>query len=171
MAVMNVLLSFPFMLLAIILVAALGPSLRNAMLALVVSIAPARVRVIRGEVLSWRSRPFLDAARALGFGPARLLFREIFPNVLPLGLALVTIDVAIMMVGTAGLSFLGLGVQPPQSDWGSLISDGKDYLFGYGYLTLFPSIALGLVALAIAVVGDAVQDAFNPRLVADVRVK
>ncbi|HOQ98615.1 MAG TPA: ABC transporter permease, partial [Anaerolineae bacterium] len=163
MGLVDVVLAFPFMLLAIALVAALGPSLENAMLAVIISTAPARVRLIRGVTLSLSTMPFVDAARALGYGPLRILFVEIMPNVLALAVTMFSIDITIMITATAGLSFLGLGVQPPQADWGTMIADGKQFLSVAPHITIIPSLVLTLVCLSFGVIGDAVQDLLNPR--------
>jgi peptide/nickel transport system permease protein len=165
MGVVDVLLAFPFMLLAIALVAALGPSLQNAMLAVIITTIPARMRLIRGETLSLAARPFVDAARVLGYSSWRILFVEMMPNVMAIAITMFTIDITIMITATAGLSFLGLGVQPPQADWGTMIADGRQFLTVAPHITLIPSVALTLVCLCFAVVGDAVQDLLNPRAV------
>jgi peptide/nickel transport system permease protein len=163
MGIVDIMLAFPFMLLAIALVAALGPSLPNAMLAVIISTAPARVRLIRGQALSLVARPFVDAARVLGYSPPRILFLEIMPNVLALAFTMLSIDITIMITATAGLSFLGLGVQAPEADWGTMIADGKQFLTVAPHITLMPTLVLALVCLSFGVVGDAVQDYLNPR--------
>jgi len=165
MGIVDVLLAFPFMLLAIALVAALGPSLQNAMLAMVVTTAPARIRLIRSEALSLSTRPFVESARVIGSSPARILFREIMPNVLPTAVTVFTIDVAIMITATAGLSFLGLGVQPPQADWGTMIAEGKQFFSVAAHVTLVPSLVLTLVSLSFGVLGDALQELLSRRTV------
>jgi ABC-type dipeptide/oligopeptide/nickel transport system permease subunit len=165
MGLVDILLAFPFMLLAIALVAALGPSLQNAMLAVIITTVPARLRLIRGETLSLAARPFVDAARVLGYSSLRILFVEIMPNVMAIAITMFTIDITIMITATAGLSFLGLGVQPPQADWGTMIADGKQFMTIAPHITLIPSLALTLVCLCFAVLGDAVQDLLNPRAV------
>jgi peptide/nickel transport system permease protein len=165
MGIVDVLLAFPFMLLAIALVAALGPSLQNAMLAMVVTTAPARIRLIRSEALSLSTRPFVESARVIGSSPARILFREIMPNVLPTAVTVFTIDVAIMITATAGLSFLGLGVQPPQADWGTMIAEGKQFFSVAAHVTLVPSLVLTLVSLSFGVLGDALQELLSRRAV------
>lgn len=163
MGLVDILLAFPFMLLAIALVASLGPSLTNAMLAVIITTAPARVRLIRGQAFSLVTRPFVDAARVLGYSPMRILFVEIMPNVIPLAITMFSIDITIMITATAGLSFLGLGVQPPQADWGTMIADGKGFLMVAPYISLVPSLVLALVCLSFGVVGDAVQELLDPR--------
>lgn len=163
MGFVDVLLAFPFMLLAIALVAALGPSLPNAMLAVIISTAPARIRLMRGQSLSLVARPFVDAARVLGFSSPRILFREVMPNVLSLAVTMLSIDITIMITATAGLSFLGLGVQAPEADWGTMIADGKQFLTVAPHITLVPTVLLAFVCLCFGIIGDAVQDWLNPR--------
>jgi peptide/nickel transport system permease protein len=109
------------------------------------------------------TRPFVDAARVLGYSPLRILFVEIMPNVVPLAVTMFSIDITIMITATAGLSFLGLGVQAPQADWGTMIADGKEFLMVAPYISLIPSLVLALVCLCFGVVGDAVQDMLDPR--------
>lgn len=163
MGIVDVMLAFPFMLLAIALVAALGPSLPNAMLAVIISTAPARIRLMRGQSLSLVARPFVDAARVLGFSSSGILFREVMPNVLSLAVTMLSIDITIMITATAGLSFLGLGVQAPEADWGTMIADGKQFLTVAPHITLVPTVLLALVCLCFGIIGDAVQDWLNPR--------
>ncbi len=163
MGLVDVLLAFPFMLLAIGLVAALGPSLLNAMLAVIITTVPARIRLIRGQAFSLVTRPFVDAARVLGYSPLRILFVEIMPNVVPLAVTMFSIDITLMITATAGLSFLGLGVQAPEADWGTMIADGKQFLMVAPYISLVPSLVLALVCLSFGVLGDAVQDLLDPR--------
>jgi ABC-type dipeptide/oligopeptide/nickel transport system permease subunit len=165
MGIVDVLLAFPFMLLAIALVAALGPSLQNAMLAMVITTAPARIRLVRGEAMSLAARPFVEAARVVGSSPARILFREIMPNVLPTAVTVFTIDIAIMITATAGLSFLGLGLQPPQADWGTMIAEGKQFFGVAFHVTLVPSLVLTLVSLSFGVLGDALRELLSRQAV------
>ncbi len=165
MGIVDVLLAFPFMLLAIALVAALGPSLQNAMLAMVVTTAPARIRLIRSEALTLSTRPFVESARVIGSSPWRILFREIMPNVLPTAMTVFTIDVAIMITATAGLSFLGLGVQPPQADWGTMIAEGKQFFSVSAHVTLVPSLVLTLASLSFGLLGDALHELLSRRAV------
>ncbi|NPV54459.1 MAG: ABC transporter permease [Firmicutes bacterium] len=163
MAVVDIMLSFPFMLLAIALVAALGPSLQNAMIAVIVATVPARIRLIRGETLSIKEASFIDAARVLGYGDLRIIFSEILPNVMAIAMTAMSMDIPLMISATAGLSFLGLGVQPPQADWGTMVSDGKNFIMIAPHVTLVPSAVLLIVTLCFAIIGDAVRVIFNPK--------
>ena len=127
MAVMDVLLAFPFILVAILAVTVLGSSLRNAMIAVTLAVLPKNARIIRAEVLSLRERDFILAARLSGAGDFRILARHLFPNVAAIGLIVGSVDVGYMISSTAA-GFLGLGVQPPDVDWGTLIADGGQYI-------------------------------------------
>ena len=115
--------------------------------------------------MSLSTRPFVEAARVIGSRPTRVLFREIMPNVLPTAVTVFTIDVAIMITATAGLSFLGLGVQPPQADWGTMIAEGKQFFSVAAHVTLVPSLVLTLVSLSFGVLGDALQELLSRRAV------
>jgi peptide/nickel transport system permease protein len=154
MAVMDVLLAFPFILVAILAVTVLGPSLRNAMIAVTLAVLPKNARIIRAEVLSLRERDFILAARLAGAGDFRILTRHLFPNVAAIGLIVGSVDVGYMISSTAGLSFLGLGVQPPQVDWGTLIADGGQYITTAPQLALIPSLLVALVSLSFVLIGD-----------------
>lgn len=162
-ALADLILSFPFMLLAIVLVAVLGPSLSNAMIAVIVATIPRNVRTIRGQTLSLKNQAFVDAARVVGYGDLRIIFSEVMPNVLAVAITLVTMDITLMIGATSGLSFLGLGVQPPQADWGAMVWEGKTYITKAPHLTLVPSLMIAIVCIAFAVVGDELQRLLSPR--------
>lgn len=164
MRLIDIIMAFPFMLLAIALIAALGPSLVNAMIAVAVVSVPRYTRLMRGGTLSLKQREFIIAARSTGVRIPGLLWKHILPNVFPTALALVSIDMGTMIVSTASLSFLGLGVQPPRADWGQMISDGKTYITTAPHLVLIPAAVLSAVVYAFAVVGDAIQVRLDPRV-------
>jgi peptide/nickel transport system permease protein len=124
----DVLMAFPYLLLALAIVAALGPGLRNAMVAIALVNIPFFARTVRDAVLSLREQPFVDAARLLGFATPRIVFGEIFPNVLPAVVVMMATTLGWMILETAGLSFLGLGAQPPQADLGSMLGEGREFL-------------------------------------------
>ncbi len=154
MGVMDVLLAFPFILIAILAVAILGPSLRNAMIAVTLAILPRNARIIRAEALSLRERDFVVAAKLSGAGPATVLWRHLMRNVLPTALIVGSTEVGTMIASTSGLSFLGLGVQPPDVDWGSLIADGSHYITVAPQLALMPILLLATVTLAFVALAD-----------------
>ncbi len=154
MALVDMLLAFPFMLLAIAFVAILGPSLQNAMLAVIIATVPRNVRLIRSQTLSIKEQLFIEAARSIGSSEFRIVFREILPNLLLTAVTIIALDITLMMGATAGLSFLGLGVQPPQADWGSMVADGKGYITTAYHITVVPSLMLAIVCVCFAILGD-----------------
>ena len=160
MAVMDVLLGFPFILLAILFVAVFGPSLQNAMIAVTVAILPKNARLIRAETLTLRERDFVTASRLAGVGSVTLMRRHLLPNVLPVALIVGSTDVGAMLGATAGLSFLGLGVQPPDVDWGTSISDGAKYVTVAPQVALVPSLLVAVVSLAFLLLGNDLRRRF-----------
>jgi len=161
--VMDVLMAFPGMLLAIALVAALGPSLTNVVLALTVIGWVGYARLVRGQVLRAREFDYVTAARALGSGTFRLLIRHVLPTALPPVLVQATLGMAGAMLSEAALSFLGLGVQPPTPSWGTMINGGRAHLLDAPHLTIFPGVFLAIVVLGFNFLGDGLRDAIDPR--------
>jgi ABC-type dipeptide/oligopeptide/nickel transport system permease subunit len=164
MRVMDVLLVFPALLLAIGIVAALGSSLINAQLAIGVVAIPVYARIMRSSVLSVRESDFVTASRALGESPAGLVFRRILPNSLTPIIVSGTLGIAGAVLDVAALSFLGLGAQPPLAEWGSMIGQDRNYVFNAPHLVLFPGVALALVVFGFNLLGDGLRDALDPRL-------
>jgi len=162
--IVDVLLAFPYVLLAIAIVAALGPGLFNAMLAVGIAGVPYYVRIVRASALALRDQEFIQASRALGAGHGRILFRHVLPNALSPLIVAATLDVGWMITAAAGLSFLGLGAQPPQPEWGVMLSDGRQYVGVAPHLALLPGFAIFSVVLALNLVGDGLRDALDPRL-------
>jgi peptide/nickel transport system permease protein len=160
----DVLLAFPSFLLAIVIVAILGPSLQNAAIAVGIAGIPAFARVVRGSVLGVRERDYVLAAISSGAGEFRLIRRYILPNVIGPILVLTTLSLGTAVLSIAGLSFLGLGAQPPSPEWGVMLRDGRDYLRDAPHITFMPGIAIMLLVLAFNLIGDALNDRFNPRL-------
>jgi len=160
----NILMAFPYVLLAIAIIAALGPGLRNAMIAVSIVGVPFYARIVRGTVLSLREREFILAERALGASDLRIIFRHILPNVISPVIVGATLDVGWMIVMAAGLSFLGLGAQPPTAEWGVMLSDGQKYIRTASYLSLFPGAAIFMVVLSLNFLGDGLRDALDPNL-------
>jgi peptide/nickel transport system permease protein len=161
--VMDVLLAFPGILLAIALVSVLGPSLTNVVLALVVIGWVGYARLVRGQVLKIRELDYVQAIRAVGATPARVLARHIVPATIPSVIAQATLGMAGAIIAEASLSFLGLGVQPPAPSWGTMLDAGRSHLFDAPHLTIFPGLAIALVVLGLNFVGDALRDSFDPR--------
>lgn len=161
--VMDVLLAFPGILLAIALVAVLGPSLTNVVLALVVIGWVGYARLVRGQVLKIRELEYVQAARALGAPVSRVLWRHVVPATLPSVVVQATIGMAGSIIAEASLSFLGLGVQPPTPSWGTMLDAGRAHLFDAPHLTIFPGIAIALLVLGFNFVGDGLRDQIDRR--------
>jgi len=163
MRIMDIILAFPWLLLVIAIVSILGPSLTNAMLAISITIIPQYARLVRSVVLSIRERDFVVAAFALGASHGRLLFIHIVPHCIAQIVVLSTVTLGKAILAEAGLSFLGLGVQPPQPSWGSMIAVGQDYLLSHPYLSIVPGVAVMVIVIALNKVGDGLRDALDPR--------
>jgi peptide/nickel transport system permease protein len=159
----DVLLSFPFVILAVGLAAILGPSLTNATLALGVGAIPAFIRIARGETLALREEDYVPAAIANGATDRTIIFKHILPNMTSTLLVQATLTIPGAIVGEAVLSFLGLGVQPPQTSWGVMLQTAQDYLSQAPRLAVFPGVALVLAVLAFNVFGDGLRDILDPR--------
>jgi peptide/nickel transport system permease protein len=163
--VMDVLLAFPGILLAIALVAVLGPSLTNAILALVVSGWVGFARLVRGQVLKVRELEYVQAARALGAPIGRVLARHVVPATLSAVIVQATLGMAGAIIAEASLSFLGLGVQPPTASWGTMLDAGRSHLLDAPHLTVFPGLAIAMLVLGFNFVGDALRDRIDPRAI------
>jgi len=164
MRVMDVLLAFPSLLLAIAIVTILGPGLINALLAIGIVSIPAYARVTRSAVLSTREMEFVDASRALGGSTLYLLFGRILPNSMTPLIVQGTVGIATAILDAAALSFLGLGAQPPTPEWGSMLSQERNQVFTAPYLVFYPGLAIMLVVLSFNLLGDGLRDALDPRL-------
>ncbi|WP_448820398.1 nickel transporter permease [Cetobacterium sp.] len=164
MRVMDIFLAVPSILLAIAIVSALGPNLLNLMIAVSISSIPRYARIVRASVLSIRDQEFVEAARAIGAGDARIIFRHIIPNSLAPVIVQGTLGVANAILSTAGLSFIGLGIQPPAPEWGSMLSGGRQYLRYAWWVTTFPGVAIMITILSLNLLGDGLRDALDPRL-------
>jgi peptide/nickel transport system permease protein len=163
MRLVDVLLAFPYLLLALIIVAALGPSLFHSMIAIGIVATPVYARVIRGQVLAVRTTEFVLAARAIGGSAARIMLRHVLPNSFTPILVMATLQAGTVVVETAGLSFLGMGAQPPSPDWGSVLAEGQGYFLTSWWIATFPGLAIFMVVLGFNLVGDALRDHFDPR--------
>ena len=165
---MDILLAFPGTLLAIAIVAMIGPGLRNSLLAISLVAIPIYARISRGAVLELRHQEFVTAARCLGGGDGRLLLRHILPNSLPPLIVQTTLGVAFAILETAALGFLGLGAQPPTPEWGAMLADSYKYFTsGAWWVFFFPGAAIMLSVLGFNLVGDGLRDALDPRLRSD----
>lgn len=164
MRIMDIFLAVPSILLAMTIVAALGTSLINVMLAIGVSGIPGYARIVRASVMSIKDQEFVEASRAIGAKTPTTIFREILPNCLAPIIVQATLSVAGAILSTASLSFIGLGVQPPSPEWGAMLSGGRNYLRDALHLTLFPGLAIVITILALNLLGDGLRDALDPRL-------
>jgi len=163
MRLTDILMAFPYILLAIAIVAGLGPGLRNAMIAITIVGFPIYTRLVRGIVLSVREREFVEAARALGSPDRFILVRHIVPQLLSPVIVAFSLDVGAKILATAGLSFLGLGSQPPTADWGSMLATGRQFVILSPHVVMLPGLAIFVIVLALNLVGDALRDLLDPR--------
>ncbi|WP_410207603.1 nickel transporter permease [Fusobacterium sp.] len=164
MRAMDIFLAVPGILLAIAIVSALGPSIINLMIAISISSIPRYARIVRASVLSIRDQEFIEAAKAIGASNTRIIFRHIIPNSLAPVIVQGTLGVASAILSTAGLSFIGLGIQPPAPEWGSMLSGGRQYLRYAWWVTTFPGVAIMITILSLNLLGDGLRDALDPRL-------
>jgi peptide/nickel transport system permease protein len=156
--------SFPFLVVVLSIMAVLGPGMINVIIALGVLGAAGASRVIRGAAISAAANPYVEAARALGAGHLRIMLRHVLPNSFTPVLVLATLQSGAVVVETAGLSFLGLGAQPPSPDWGALLADGHGYFLTAWWIATFPGLAIFLVVVGFNLLGDALRDQYDPRL-------
>lgn len=163
MRIMDVLLAFPFLLLAIAIVAVLGPDLLNAMLAIAIVTIPQYARVVRASVLSVREQDFVEASRALGASSTSILFFRVLPSALPPLIVQATLGIATAILDTAALSFIGLGAQPPTAEWGAMLAGERNQVFSAPHLVFFPGLAIMITVLAFNLLGDGLRDVLDPR--------
>jgi ABC-type dipeptide/oligopeptide/nickel transport system permease subunit len=164
MRFVDIMLAFPGILLAMALVAILGTSFINLMMAVGIAAIPEYTRVVRGQVLSTRETEYVTAARVAGAKNSSLMIKHILPNVLPPIIVLATLGIAGAIILGSTLSFLGLGIQPPTAEWGNMMSDGRTMMRHFWWVSFFPGLAIMLTVLAINLVGDGLRDAIDPRL-------
>lgn len=164
MRFMDILLAIPSMLLAIAIVAALGTSLVNVLMAIAISYIPTFARTARAPVLTLKDQEFVEAGKAVGASDARIIFKYIIPNSLAPIIVQVTLGVAGAILSIAGLSFLGLGIQPPTPEWGAMLSNARTYIRDSWHITVIPGMAIMLTILALNVIGDGLRDALDPKL-------
>ncbi|MFV0293128.1 MAG: ABC transporter permease subunit [Paracoccus sp. (in: a-proteobacteria)] len=164
MRLMDIVLSFPSLLLALVLVAILGPSLMNAMIAIAIVLQPHFVRLTRAAVLSEKSRDYVTAARVAGGRPLRIMFRTVLPNCLGPIIVQAALSFSTAVLDTAALGFLGMGAQPPTPEWGTMLADSRDYLMNASWVVTFPGLCILVTVLAINLMGDGLRDALDPKL-------
>lgn len=164
MRLMDVLLAFPGILLALAIVAVLGGSLTNVIIAVGIFSVPAFARVVRGSTLSVRKLEYIDAVRALGASDFRIIFKHVLPNILSPIIVQASLRIATAILTGAGLAFLGLGAQPPAPEWGAMLNEGRQYMYEAGHVALFPGLMIVLVVLAFNIFGDGVRDALDPKM-------
>lgn len=164
MRIMDIFLAIPSILLSIAIVAALGPSMRNLLVAISISNIPPFARIVRASVMTIRNEEFVDAARAIGATDSRIIFRHIIPNSMAPVIVQATLCIAGSILSIASLSFIGLGVQPPAPEWGAMLSSGRQYIRNAWWVCTFPGIAIMLSILSLNLLGDGLRDALDPKL-------
>src|SRR5699024_4892502 len=164
MRIMDVLLAFPGILLALALVSILGANMQNVISAVAISAVPTFARIVRGSTLATNNLEYIDARKALGASDMRIIFKHIFPNVSSPIIIQASLYIATAVLSASGLSFLGMGVQPPSPELGALLSDGRDYMWEAFHVTLFPGLVIMLIVLAFNVLGDGLRDALDPKM-------
>jgi peptide/nickel transport system permease protein len=164
MRLIDILMAFPYVLLAIALVAALGPGLLNALIAIAIVNVSFYARGVRAAVLVVRRAAFIEASRALGASDARILLREVLPNIAPPLLVFLTLNVGALIIETAGLSFIGLGAQPPTADLGTMLADGRQFMMTAPHVAAIPGIAVLALVWGLNMVGDGLRDMLDPTL-------
>ena len=160
----DVMLAFPYLLLAMIVVAVLGPGIVNAMIAIGIVYVPQYARLVRGTVMSLREKEFIEAARCIGLSRPRIIARHILPNCVAPIIVMATLAIGWAIVETAGLSFLGLGAQPPLPEWGSMLSSGRNYMLSAWWIATFPGLAILVVVIGFNILGDGLRDVLDPYL-------
>ncbi len=164
MRFIDVLQSIPDILLAIAILAALGPGLANLMIAVGVASIPGYARIVRSSVLSIRDMEFIEAAKANGSSNFRIILKHVIPNCLAPIIVQATLGVAYAIINAAGLSFIGLGLEPPTPEWGAMLSGGRSFIRDYPHMTIFPGLAIVTTIFALNVMGDGLRDALDPKL-------
>lgn len=164
MRMADVFLAFPSFLLAMAIVAALGPGIDNAMIAVAISAWPRYARLLRGQVLTVKNAPYVEAARAMGASHVRLMGVHILPNSFAPLMIQATMDAGMAILTTAGLSFVGLGARPPMPEWGAMVAQGRAYIMNYWWVPTFPGLAIALTVAGYIFLGDGLRDVLDPKL-------
>jgi dipeptide transport system permease protein len=161
---MDILLTLPSLLLAVVVVAILGPGLMNAMLAVTVVVLPHYVRIARAAVIAERSKDYVTAAAVSGAGTGRLMFSEVLPNCMPPLIVQATLGISTAIIDAAALGFLGLGAQPPSAEWGTMLADAREFVLRAWWVVTFPGLMILMTVLAFNLLGDGLRDALDPKL-------
>ncbi|MGO4836582.1 ABC transporter permease subunit, partial [Rhizobiaceae sp. 2RAB30] len=164
MRVMDIILAFPSLLLALVLVAVLGPGLTNAMIAIALVLQPHFVRLTRAAVMTEKSREYVVAAQVAGAGPLRLMFKTILPNCLAPLIVQATLSFSNAILDAAALGFLGMGAQPPTPEWGTMLAEAREFILRAWWVVTFPGLAILITVLSINLMGDGLRDALDPKL-------
>lgn len=164
MRIMDVFLAIPQMLMAISIVAALGPGIFNLLIAMSISSVPRFARIVRSSILSIKDQEFIEAAKACGTRDRRIIAKHIIPNAIGPIIVQATLSIAGTIISISGLSFLGLGIKAPMPEWGSMLAEGKAQMRYYPYLVIIPGLAIVLAVMALNLMGDGLRDALDPRL-------
>ena len=164
MRIIDVMLAIPSILLAISIAAALGPGLRNVMIAIAIGSVPQFARIVRASILTVKEQEYIEASRATGASDLRIIVSHILPNCIAPIIVQTTLGVGNAILNAAGLSFIGLGVQPPIPEWGAMLSAARQYIRDYWWMLTFPGLAIMLTVFALNVLGDGLRDALDPRL-------
>jgi peptide/nickel transport system permease protein len=171
MRVMDILLAFPSLLLALFIIAALGSSITNLIIAISIAYIPFFARVTRGQVLSLSQGQFVEASRSIGAGPARIIVRHILPNVVPILIIQATINIAFAVLAESSLSYLGLGAEPEAPSWGRMLTEARPYMDQAPWMAIFPGLALMALVIGTNLLGDGLRDVLDPRLRGSVAVR
>ena len=164
MRLVDLLLAFPLLVLALAITGFIGVGMGSVLVGVVSVWWASYARIVRGLVLSLRERPFVEAARAMGASPARIVIRHLLPNVLPPIIVLATLEMGSLLLVISGLNFLGLGVQPPTPEWGAMLNDGRPFLRSAPQLMIYPGLAISLAVMGFNLLGDGLRDRLDPRL-------
>jgi peptide/nickel transport system permease protein len=164
MRLIDIMLAFPWLLLAIGIMAVLGPGIENVVIAVAIVYIPAFARIVRGSVLSIKEKEYVEAARAMGQPDSKIMVRHVLANAWAPIIVLATLSIGQAIIYAAGLSFIGLGTQPPDADWGVMLASGREYLRDGPWLGFFPGLAILITVLAFNLFGDGLRDALDPRL-------
>lgn len=160
----QILLAFPGILLALAIVSVLGGSTINVTIAIAIGAVPQFARIVRGSTLTTKKLEYVDAIRALGAKNGKIIFQHILPNIMSPIIVNTTLFIATAILSAAGLSFLGLGVQPPTPEWGAMLNDGRNYMYQASHITFFPGMMIVIVVLAFNLFGDGLRDALDPKM-------
>lgn len=163
MRVMDMIISIPHLLLAMVIVALMGPGMRNAIMAISISYMPMLARLVRSVALSIKEEPYIEACHVLRFKPVRIVFSHILPNIVSVIIVQLSLDLGYALIDMASLSFIGLGVQPPKASWGSMLSLGKSYLLSSPWMVIFPGICIALLVFGFNLFGIGLGDILNPK--------